>query len=409
MSTGLMVSTFGWLDTDPEERRRMLSVVDLFKEKGTLDELGFGSIRDAFADILFPGTTTIHTRLKYVLFVPWLLRAAARGGGTLEEMSERFAEYEVRLIDALVRGGEGQGVIGREARGRLQRTPTSIYIGAMTTWGVANVTPGSRAYFRRQVDLHRLTAQVTLATDDPESRAQRLSDGFDPSLPPPPTDLLTSTKFDLDGEQRTYLIGRIIASVPDSMLAWLLTYPPANVHDAKTVWDADNVANAPEHLGRVVDHARRFSAAAHGASLTYHYHLTALRRDRHQRSDDQTVTRADEAIKKWEIEHDADTLRAWTPHDWDTFTSRGYRITRATRMFVDEWLTFLNSPGRAGLTGPDARQIVERRERMIKGGRARFANRSALDRWDASDPPGPLTFRWPVARRHLNDLTPAVT
>ena len=36
-----MVSTFGWLDTDSEQRRKMLEVVDLFKEEGTVDELGF--------------------------------------------------------------------------------------------------------------------------------------------------------------------------------------------------------------------------------------------------------------------------------------------------------------------------------------------------------------------------------
>ena len=32
----------------------MLEVVDLFKEEGTVDELGIGSIRDALADSLFP-------------------------------------------------------------------------------------------------------------------------------------------------------------------------------------------------------------------------------------------------------------------------------------------------------------------------------------------------------------------
>jgi hypothetical protein len=64
-----MTSTFGWLDADNEQRRRMLEVVDLFKEEGTLDELGIGSIRDALADSLFPGTSYLHTRLRYVLFI----------------------------------------------------------------------------------------------------------------------------------------------------------------------------------------------------------------------------------------------------------------------------------------------------------------------------------------------------
>jgi len=77
--THRMVSTFGWLDTDSEQRRKMLEVVGLFKEEGTVDELGIGSIRDAIANSLFPGTSVLHTRLRYVLFIPWLMqRAAAR-------------------------------------------------------------------------------------------------------------------------------------------------------------------------------------------------------------------------------------------------------------------------------------------------------------------------------------------
>jgi len=45
-----MPSAFGWLDTDSEQRSKMLEVVELFKEDRTLDELGIGSIRDALAD-----------------------------------------------------------------------------------------------------------------------------------------------------------------------------------------------------------------------------------------------------------------------------------------------------------------------------------------------------------------------
>ena len=57
-----MPSTFTWLDYSEHERRKMLDVIELFGERTTRDELGLGSIRDAFADLLFPGTSTIQTR-----------------------------------------------------------------------------------------------------------------------------------------------------------------------------------------------------------------------------------------------------------------------------------------------------------------------------------------------------------
>jgi hypothetical protein len=65
-----MPSSFSWLDYSEQHRRQMLDVIDLFREQETRDELGIGTVRDAFADALFPGTSTIQTRARYFLFVP---------------------------------------------------------------------------------------------------------------------------------------------------------------------------------------------------------------------------------------------------------------------------------------------------------------------------------------------------
>ncbi len=67
-----MPSTFTWLDYSEHDRRKMVDVISAFREQDTRDELGIGSIRDGFADILFPGTNTIQTRARYYLFVPWM-------------------------------------------------------------------------------------------------------------------------------------------------------------------------------------------------------------------------------------------------------------------------------------------------------------------------------------------------
>src|ERR1700736_4313543 len=63
-----MASTFGGLDTDSEQRRKMIEVVDLFQEEGTVDELGIGSIRDALADS-FPCPVTTARNASTCSFV----------------------------------------------------------------------------------------------------------------------------------------------------------------------------------------------------------------------------------------------------------------------------------------------------------------------------------------------------
>lgn len=45
------MSFLAWLDHDEAERRRMLEVIELFRERDTVDELGIGSVRDAFSNL----------------------------------------------------------------------------------------------------------------------------------------------------------------------------------------------------------------------------------------------------------------------------------------------------------------------------------------------------------------------
>ena len=80
-----MQATLTWLDLTASDRDKMRRVLDLFKEQGTLDEMGLGSPRDVLSDALFPGTSSTQTRLRYVLFIPWLYRR-------LEDRKVRAAE-----------------------------------------------------------------------------------------------------------------------------------------------------------------------------------------------------------------------------------------------------------------------------------------------------------------------------
>jgi len=62
------MSAFTWLSYSESERRKALDVISLFRERDTRDELGIGVIRDAFADLLFPGTSTIQDACPILLF-----------------------------------------------------------------------------------------------------------------------------------------------------------------------------------------------------------------------------------------------------------------------------------------------------------------------------------------------------
>src|SRR4051794_16371951 len=129
-----MASSVGWLDYDETQRKNMLEVVDLFREKGTVDELGFGTVRDSFSNTMFPGVSVLHTRAKYLLFVPWtysgLLSDSAAGGQAVRLGRSR----ELDLVMTLLATDDTEGVFGREAKRKLKRLPSAAYWAALQTF-----------------------------------------------------------------------------------------------------------------------------------------------------------------------------------------------------------------------------------------------------------------------------------
>jgi hypothetical protein len=114
-----MMSAFVWLDYSERERRKMLDVVDLFREHDTRDELGVGSVRDAFADMLFPGTSTIMTRARYFLLVPWAYQRLERLRFRSAEIAARARQAELNLVEPIERSDDNDGNIGKLAKTAL--------------------------------------------------------------------------------------------------------------------------------------------------------------------------------------------------------------------------------------------------------------------------------------------------
>jgi len=110
-------SNFSWIAFSDHERQQVRNTLQAFSDRSTRDELGVGSIRDAFSDTLFPGTSTIQTRARYFLFVPWVcqhverqlaseaeagIRANRSNGSPVARARHLLRRRETRLIEKLV-------------------------------------------------------------------------------------------------------------------------------------------------------------------------------------------------------------------------------------------------------------------------------------------------------------------
>src|SRR4030095_5333008 len=130
-----MPSAFTWLDYSEQERRKMLDAIRLFKDQNTVDELGIGTVRDTFADLLFPGTGTVQTRARYFLFVPWMYLSIERRRISSSEVSDQEELEKLSCVEGLPQSEEGEGTFGIQARRRLKRLPSHIYWQGLGSWG----------------------------------------------------------------------------------------------------------------------------------------------------------------------------------------------------------------------------------------------------------------------------------
>ena len=130
----------GWIDFSKSERSKVLSVLDLLSEGGTLDELGIAPVRDGFANLFFPGTSTIQTRAKYFMIVPYALKDLEYSSETNpNRMLRTFDEVERKCGEILVSGEDREGIIGNRYLSQNQwvkRTPADIYWAGLRNYGI---------------------------------------------------------------------------------------------------------------------------------------------------------------------------------------------------------------------------------------------------------------------------------
>lgn len=395
-----MPSTFTWLDYSEHERRKMLDVVKLFSERDTRDELGVGSIRDAFADMFFPGTGTVQTRARYFFFVPWTYLNLESKRIEPGKIPDRARQQETTLIKVLLDAGEIDGVIGKQSRDRLQRLPSNIYWNGLGVLGI-RLFRGSQDQYHRSLSRHYAHLAEFRRQRGEESLDLRTNSNWHPGLPSAPAGFPNDVDLSLTYQEAAYLRERIQTQAPNTLFAfWAGNYTPPP--QSPFPWHlADE--NYPSHLREQLNHAQNFSENIHGAALLYNLLLS----EQTNRADWVDIYRA--ALQEW-IENmlfRMQTLAHWDLEQfWRTVYKANPRVPRLTRAFVDEWLEIAINPAKLSNIPDDsfARSLIRKRERFLKRAQARLENRRALDLWNGSAGAAQLDFRWRITQRHLQDL-----
>ncbi|GAA1210870.1 DUF6361 family protein [Rhodoglobus aureus] len=393
-----MPSLIAWLDASSEDQRRMREIVNLFSERDSRDELGIGQIRDVLSDTLFPGTSTLLTRARYMLLIPWAFAAAAKQGLDADEIARRVEKNERNLIATLKRDTDGEGLLGKTAGAALKTLPSSTYWAALRQYGILADPSQSQA--------DAIAASIRNPADDDETS---YSVGpWSPTLPPFPSSFPNNTGggFDLNRIEAEWLRDRMLNGSEGSLLAHFIDHRPQS--ETAAPWLEPGAVGASSNSANHLFHARMFSQAVNGASLLYNLLLAEAYE---AAGYDRVIGRVDayrERLSEWQNDRDQASmhLSSWDRSDfWALAYAKNPRINGSSRAFVDTWLDAVTGSGSLTIADNEGlRLFIAQRERRHKGVQARLQNTRLLQSWQGASGAGAVTFRWRQVRGILTDL-----
>lgn len=402
------MSSIGWVAFSEKERRRTLDVLSLFSESGAVDEIGVGRIRDSFSDLLFPGTSTIQTRARYFLIVPWLYRRIEMRS-SVDDAQHEVWKLETRFIRGLEGAGadaDKHGMFGGTAGAEIHRLPSEIYWQGLLRWGIRKRV-GPRSLCHREMSALKFRGR---SFADPEDDAQAARSWWDHGLIPEPDDFWEKPTLALTEVEAHYLRDAINVSTSGTLISFLVD--SANeLPQVDRPWDLPSsyLVSLTPAVEDALSKARAFSLVMNGASILFNLMLAEMRSDQPE-----WLESYEGRNQEWiaEVESGWPILMAELGSGealdgfWSVVRAVNPRVPGPQeKSFVERWIRFVLTDPESVVRNPDARRLIVNRERMLKGkNRAKLSSASALQYWRGGNGSPALDFRWSTVRQHLADI-----
>ena len=388
----------GWIDFSKEDRQKALDVINLLSEQGAVDELGIGIVRDAFANYFFPGTSTIQTRAKYFLIVPYILRDAVDGrygkdvNRILRAIDTEEKECGIKLLES---NPKAEGVIGTRVlpKGWVARKPSDIYWNGIRTYGIfCNYGLSIPEYVSLAVKLNtqKSSAKLGNRNDEAEENEKDDSDAGDImnvsfwNLPIYHDNWRDNLTIELTNEEAFYLDKQIQKGAKGTLLEYVLKNRiDMNKYEDFVSMAADLSEKVEEKLSYMMKLACEFNNLVYMARVRFNVML----------SEEENEV----AVSEW------DRLKPQVKRRANVDLSAVFHELELHNPGTYLFLSKLQEAFKA-LDIDAADELIKKRERQLKG-----INRAKLNRTKEFDHSkwvggGELDYRFSNARRIINDI-----
>ncbi|WP_129125925.1 DUF6361 family protein [Geomonas oryzae] len=405
-----MDSSLGWTLLSRDALKR--AEAELNSEQGVRDEIGFLLLHQGYSNRFFPGTSVLHTRIRYTIFIPLIYKniCSSRAlGDVTAAIEDGEKKLTKRLIDANM--APGAGIIGKEKwPDPTAQSPSSIYWTALSTWGLLYRRLDGSVPTRSAVSgMIRSQAIGSRLADDDESPLSEVDPIFvDVPMPPDWKNVREPLNFTLTLDERVFLRKRLKCVTrsdgADSFLSRLVHQGIFWDEGKMSPWSGDLINYADKNDKMALRRAGQASAMSAIGRAVYDA-LVELRRQEDGFTKSNSCVEHLEAVRRVHAAKALDLDIDGIHEDIGVLADYFVNVLRETQNWI-----------RKPFPLRDLLPLYEYAERSRKTiSRSRlsdsFSGKEKRREWqvpmavEKGDPTGePLHYRWSVVTRMLRDL-----
>lgn len=256
-----------------------MQVLKMTSESVALDELGIGRIRDAFADKMFPGISTLQKHIKYFSLLPQVYRKATeRRYNRLSEVRAEIVRLERIMTTNLLYDGSTikWGITGSDAIGKgngsyVKYDPAYIYNSGLQTFEILRSPQVVELIYAASKAIHAVPkVQRSEDEDTADDAADKAGLYQFCSFPQVDYDFTKACSLDLTQADQAFITDHVLKAkaCQGTLLRWLVDNPqvvlPQEFSDLRA-------CPLPQELARVQNLAQQFADFIYMVHVRYNY------------------------------------------------------------------------------------------------------------------------------------------
>lgn len=270
-------SSLSWITFKNDDLLEAREILRSLAGEATVDSLGLGLPFESISNAFFPATSTLHTRLRYQVFVGAIFykmyfESEAR---QLKNPEKRLNQLENQLLKILIQNDVKGGVIGRVAQAELKYWPSQTYWGGINTMKIFSDSNIGREELFNDI---RARAKLRIINDDGnEEDPQELVIHWDKDFEKIVMNLFDEDKFkdninfSLSRKEGEFFKKRLelIENGKNSLLYMWIRKPVSQIKETKNFMSIHLTGN--QVLDELLNEAKNYSRLAMGISYAYQF------------------------------------------------------------------------------------------------------------------------------------------